>query len=292
MLQHFCAAAFYACFLGLIFLIYSYAGLIFLMKVNNIVMIDSRTIFIAHRGESYDAPENTLAALRLAWQRNDDAVEIDVHLSQDEKIVVIHNDDTLKFSGISHKVKDQTLEELQRLDVGKYKGDRWANERIPTLAEALSIVPKQKMIFIEIKSDIAIVPRLETVIGNSGLESAQVKIIGFDLDVMAAVRQALSDVEVFLVRNIKYLEMKTDWLPEINRIVAEACEAGLQGLDVSDSTVIDQSMVRLVKHSGLKFYVWTVNDPQEAQRLIIAGVDGIASDRAHWLKQQVGVLKL
>ena len=79
-------------------------------------------LFIAHRGESYDAPENTLAAINLAWERDADAVEVDVHLSRDGKIVVIHDNNTWKFNEKNKRVRDQTFEELQQIDIGKLKG--------------------------------------------------------------------------------------------------------------------------------------------------------------------------
>ncbi len=73
---------------------------------------------IAHRGESYSAPENTLAAVTLAWQRNADAVEVDVHLSKEGRLVVIHDDNTRRTAGVDRKVREQTLAELKALDAG------------------------------------------------------------------------------------------------------------------------------------------------------------------------------
>ena len=78
-------------------------------------------LIIAHRGESFDAPENTLAAVNLAWERGADAVEIDVQLSKDNKIVVIHDENTKRTGGRNKLVKNQTLKELKELDVGIYR---------------------------------------------------------------------------------------------------------------------------------------------------------------------------
>src|ERR1043165_5560839 len=63
---------------------------------------------IAHRGASWDAPENTLSAVKLAWEQGADAVEVDVHLSRDGRVVVIHDDNTRKIAGLKKKVCDQT----------------------------------------------------------------------------------------------------------------------------------------------------------------------------------------
>ena len=94
-------------------------------------MQDKNVSIIAHRGESYDAPENTLSAINLAWERNADAVEIDIRLSKDDKIVVIHDDDTVRFDGNPKKIRAQTLKELKKIDVGTYKGEAGAHATIP-----------------------------------------------------------------------------------------------------------------------------------------------------------------
>ena len=80
---------------------------------------------IAHRGASYDAPENTLAAITLAWKRNADAVEIDVYLSRDKKIVVIHDQDTARTTGHHGLVHEQTWAQLRMLDAGAWKAPKW-----------------------------------------------------------------------------------------------------------------------------------------------------------------------
>src|SRR5262245_59032558 len=84
---------------------------------------------IDHRGASHDAPENTLASIRLAWKQNADAVEIDVQFSKDGHIGVIHDDNTRKTAGVRKKVSEQTLSELKALDVGRWKDAKWSGER-------------------------------------------------------------------------------------------------------------------------------------------------------------------
>jgi glycerophosphoryl diester phosphodiesterase len=245
-------------------------------------------IIIAHRGESHDAPENTLAAINLAWRRNADAIEIDVHLSKDGKIVVIHNDNTWKFDGNFRKIKDQTLEELKLIDVGSHKGSQWANERIPELGEVLDTIPENKSLFIEIKSGSEILSELKNVIDKSKLQPEQVKLIGFDFDVMKKAKKLFNKFEIFWIINIEYLEMSNSWQPELIQILEKTQLADLDGLDISASKIIDNTFVDLIKDGGLKLYVWTVNDPMEARRLLEADVDGIATDRAQWLRVELG----
>ena len=109
-------------------------------------------LIIAHRGASFDAPENTLAAVNLAWQQNADAVEVDVHLSRDGHLFVIHDADTRRTTGLDRKVAQLKLPQLPRHDAGRWKGAQWRGEKIPTLDEVLATVPRGKKIFIEIKS--------------------------------------------------------------------------------------------------------------------------------------------
>lgn len=244
-------------------------------------------IFIAHRGESYDAPENTLAAINLAWQRDADAVEVDVHLSKDDEIVVIHDDNTEKFDGRYQKIKDLTLEELKRLDVGKIKGNQWINEQIPTLDQVLKTVPENKLLFIEIKCGAEILPELKNLIGRSKLLPDQVKLIGFEFDLMKNAKKIFDRLEICWVVNIEYLEMMNSWQTELAKLITKTSQANLDGLDFSVSKIIDKNVVDLIKDEGLKLYVYTVNDILEAKHLIEAGVDGITTDRAQWLKGQL-----
>jgi glycerophosphoryl diester phosphodiesterase len=245
-------------------------------------------IFIAHRGESYDAPENTLAAINLAWQRDADAVEVDVHLSKDDKIVVIHDDNTGKFDGKFRKIKDQTLEELRCHDVGKIKGSQWLNERIPTLEQVLDTVPENKYLFIEIKCGSEILTELKNLIDKSNLLHDKVKLIGFDFDVMKKARKIFDRFEISWVKNIEYLEMMKSWQPVLAKIIAKTQQANLDGLDFSAGRIIDKTFVDLIKTAGLKLYVWNVDDPSDAKRLIDAGIDGITTNCPQWLKGQLG----
>lgn len=244
-------------------------------------------IFIAHRGESFDAPENTLAAINLAWQREADAVEIDIHISKDERIVVIHDDNTWKFDRKFNKIKDLTLEELKRIDVGSYKGSQWKDERIPTLEQVLTTVPENKSLFIEIKSSFEILDNLNKLIVSSKIQPDQIKLIGFDYDVLKKAKKIFDEHEIFWVINIEYLELMNSPQPEIIKLIEKIHHSDLDGLDLSDSKLINKAFVNKIKDAGLKLYVWTVNDPLEAKRLLDAGVDGITTDRAHWLKTEL-----
>lgn len=248
-------------------------------------IINHKTIFISHRGESYDAPENTLSSINLAWQRNADAVEIDVQLSKDNRIIVIHDENTKKISGKSLFVKDQNLDTLKKLDVGSYKGVQWKGERLSTLEEVLQTIPHGKILFIEIKCGTKILTPLKKSLNSSNVSPEQIKIIGFDRQLMSIIKKDLPQLKVFLIFDIR--NTKDSYEPSVHNMVSEAINAGLDGLDVSVNRVVDKTFVDTVKRAGLKLYVWTTNDLSVALDLMNSGIDGITSDRASWLKQQL-----
>ncbi|GAA0178514.1 glycerophosphodiester phosphodiesterase family protein [Clostridium sediminicola] len=107
---------------------------------------------IAHRGASYAAPENTIAAIRTAQEMGADAIEIDVHLSKDGHVVVIHDlvlDRTTNGSGL---VANYTLEELKELDAGIKFSKEFKGEKIPLLSEVFDFIKNSNMgILIELK---------------------------------------------------------------------------------------------------------------------------------------------
>ena len=168
---------------------------------------------IAHRGASHDAPENTLAAVNLAWQQNADAVEIDVHLSRDGQLVVIHDENTRKTAGWNKNVSEQTLPELRRLDVGRWKGRQWAGAKIPVLAEVLGALPAGKRLFIEVKSGDAFIPAFADEFARSRAKPEQIVLIGFSLPTMALAKRAFPKSEVCWVAEFKRTWLAGRWRP-------------------------------------------------------------------------------
>jgi len=244
-------------------------------------------IIIAHRGESFEAPENTLSSVNLAWENGADAVEIDVRLTKDKQIVVIHDSNTRRVSGKFMQISKSNLHELKRLDVGKYKNSKYEGERIPTLLEVLDTVPKNKKILIEIKSHRKITPFLKEVTENSGLKTNQIEIISFNLKTLIEVRKQLPQFNVFWVSAFKYRGIFRFFKMSINKIISKAIKNNIYGLDLLAGDMLDNEMIKEIKSAGLILYTWTVNNPKKARYLFNAGVNGITSDRAKWIKNQL-----
>jgi glycerophosphoryl diester phosphodiesterase len=265
-------------------------GLFFAAGVAALAGLTSRSDaveIIGHRGASHDAPENTLASIRLAWKQNADASETDVHLTKDGQIVVIHDFNTRRVGGRNQKVVEQTLAELKELDIGRWKGAQWAGERIPTLAEYLAAIPPGKRLFIEIKCGPEIVPRLGEVIRAGHKRPEQTCLIGFSYDVMRAVKHELPELKSYWIVELKLNKKTGRWSPNLATLIRKAKEAGLDGIDFGDSPALDREFVGSIKQANLEVYTWTVDVVDEAKRLEQAGVDGITTNRPGFLKESL-----
>jgi glycerophosphoryl diester phosphodiesterase len=238
---------------------------------------------IAHRGASYDAPENTMASIMLGWERHAN-VEVDVYLAKDNRIVVIHDASTKRTGGVDLKVRETMSEELCALDVGRFKAQKFAGERIPLLADVLKTIPPSRKLYVEIKSGREILAFLQPLLVESG-KLSQIVIIGFDLQTVAESKK-LIDVPTYWLRGTEKVKETEQWIPHDPNLIQRARDKGLDGLDVHYAGVTEE-FARAVKASGLRFYVWTVDDPVEASRLVKLGVDGITTNRPDWLREQL-----
>ena len=234
---------------------------------------------IAHRGASDVAPENTLASVELAWRLGADAVEVDVRLTRDGRIVVIHDETTDRTAGRHLEVAAADSSQLRRLDVGRHKHPRFAGERIPYLEEVLQTVPPGRQLFIEIKCGPEILSPLVQTVTRSGKRS-QVVIIGFDLQTMREAKTALPDVPTHWLCDKRVLQSYE------GSIVAKAKTNGLDGLDLHWSG-LTRRFIRAVKAAGLQLYVWTVDNPAQALRLTALGADGITTNRPGRLRYRM-----
>ncbi len=242
---------------------------------------------IGHRGASFDAPENTLESFQLGWKQNADAVELDIMLSKDGKIVVIHDKDTKRLAGVDRPVADQSFEELRKLDVGRWKATNWEGTRIPLFSDVLASIPEGKRLFIEIKSDSAILPELKRELTAAKRPIAQTALIGFSAQTMADAKQMFPELQVYWIVDIKPNAKTGKQSPPVEELIRGAKEANVDGLDLSAHESIDRSYASKIREAGLKLAVWTVNDPALARQMINAGVEGLTTDRPGWMREQL-----
>jgi glycerophosphoryl diester phosphodiesterase len=232
---------------------------------------------IAHRGFSARAPENTLAAFELGWKHQTDACELDVYLTADGKTAVIHDKDTKRTSGVTLDVAKSKQAELTALYAGSWKGKEWANEKIPTLEQALATLPKGKQrFFIEVKCGAEIVPELKRILEPMKDRAAQLAIIAFNREAAAESKKALPWVQVYRLASGKTKDKKPT---DLTQLIADTKADQLDGLDLSMADFPwDEAMVKQIRDAGFGLYVWTVNKPADAQRFAKLGVDGITTD--------------
>ena len=229
---------------------------------------------IAHRGESHDAPENTLAAFAIAWQRGDEAIELDVHLTADRRLIVSHDADTERMLGRKLVIAEQPLAKLQQIG-------------LPTLEEVLAQMPEGKRAFVEIKVGPEALEPLSNVLANHPHPARDIVIISFDLQTVRAAKQRLPQHEAYLLIEQKQDEKTGRWRPVPSEMIAQALDARADGLDIGFNLSIDQHLIDQAHAAGLKLLVWTIDDPAIARRMIGLGVDGITTNRAAWLREQL-----
>ncbi len=247
---------------------------------------------VGHRGAAYDAPENTLASFRLAWEHQADAIEGDFRLTKDGEIVCIHDETTKRTAGVELSVPNSTLAELQKVDVGRWKDPKFAGERIPTLAEVLATVPAEKKIFIEVKCGPEIVPRLSQVLKVSKLQPEQTVVISFDKQVIAAVLEKIPQIKAQWLAGFKQDKETKEYRPSVDEVFDTLAALRPTGLDVqANRDVVDAAFVRRLREHKLEFHVWTVNSPDDARYFRSLGVDSITTDRPGFLRAELAAVK-
>ena len=238
---------------------------------------------VAHRGSSIVAPENTLAAIRLAWEQGADAVEVDLHLTRDGTVVVIHDATARRTTGADIAVAGSTLAELRALDAGRHKGPAYVGETIPTLREVLATVPAGRRIFLELKAGPELLGPLARDLAAAHVEGAgpalgDVFLITFNEEVARLAKARLRAVTVLWVADPRRLRRGEGVTGAVRRMIDTARRAGLDGLDLFAHPSLDAALISEAHAARLQLHVWTVNLPEEGARFVHAGADGITTD--------------
>lgn len=228
-----------------------------------------RPLVLGHRGASIEAPENTLAAFRLALARGADGVELDVWRCGSGEVVVIHDEDTGRTCGERLAVPDAPLSRLRALDAGAWKGPPFAGERIPLLAEVLEALPGA-VVNVELKArpgrgDAALARAVAAVVAEARAE-ARVIVSSFDFALLAAFRAAAPGVATGLLFEEGWLRLARVPLAE-RRLAPSALHPDLR--------LCTPGRLAGWVAGGRAVNVWTVDEPGEVERLARAGVAGL-----------------
>ena len=254
----------------------TFFSIIFLISISTMYVSSSfaqtenknSCMVVGHRGASRYAPENTVASAKLAWKQKADAVEVDVHLSSDNQIVVIHDYDTKRTCGQKYVVSQTPYKTLKMLDAGSWKDEKYKGEPIPTLSDVVSIIPKGRKLVVEIKSDIKIVPVIKKNFSNHSKVDRLI-FIAFDYETIVEAKKSFPANKSF------WLSSK---FPKGAKITLEKVkEDGLDGVDLHHPLVTPELM-DIALELGLEVHVWTVNDLEKAKELNKIGVSSITTD--------------
>lgn len=235
--------------------------------------VPERPRIVAHRGASGEAPENTLAAFRLAWELGVESIELDVHATKDDQVVVMHDPTTKRTGGVDLAIADHTLAELATVDVGSWKHARFASERIPTLANVFAATPTERTVFVEIKSGPSTVPAVARAI-RAAPPTIAVALQGYDAATLAALSRELPGIAAYWTIDPP---MQGDRpLPYPPTILDEAKRHGFAGVALFHG-VVTSELVDRARSLQLAVDVWTVNDAAVLGRWV-------ADERVRWIE--------
>ena len=243
--------------------------------------------WISHRGESKDAPENTMSAFRLAIQRDTSGIETDIHLTADHQLVCIHDSDTKRVTGESIIVEESTFDELRQLDFCNGKED-FRGEKIPLFRDFLNLIKPGKRYFIEIKkNDENVLAAMAEELKKQDIASEQIVVISFQQDMVRLSKKYMPEIKTLWLT--KFTETDGVFHPTKEECLVILTAIHSDGIDAkgSDEAAFDDASVAYLKSRGFSFAVWTIDNAVQAAHYIDLGVDAITSNCAAMIRDIV-----
>ena len=228
------------------------------------------TKIFAHRGASAYAPENTVEAFALAMEQGADGIELDVQMTKDGQVVVIHDETIDRVSDGTGAVRDYTLEELKKFHFSNHM-ENYENAVIPTLKEVLDLIKSSNMLLnIELKTGIYWYPNLEEktmeLVKEAGMED----------------RVIYSSFNHYSIKKILELNPHAEcaflYSDVILNVDKYAKNAGVCGLHPSVYHLKMAEFLKEYQESGLKVRVWTVNKKEDMEKFIKADLEAVITN--------------
>lgn len=248
--------------MGLLLILILFVGvhLFFRTKTSN------RPIVIAHRGAGKLAPENTMASIHAAIDHRVGYVEVDIQRSKDNVLCLLHDDSVDRTTNGKGLVRQLLWDEVCQLDAGSHFSAVCANERIPTLEQALAAVKEQDVkLALELKSP-AHYPNLESEV-HAAIQrhqmGQQVAIISFDYESLRQIHALAPEIPLAAI----------SWYPGQTPQFAKIVDLFFV------SVLLDPTLLYRMRRRGHSVWVWTVNNQLIMRLLMFLGVDGITTDR-------------
>jgi glycerophosphoryl diester phosphodiesterase len=215
----------------------------------------------AHRGHARAAPENTLSAMQKAIASGADYAEMDVQLTADGKVVLLHDRDLKRVAGISRRLDEMTYDEVRQLDVGSWFDPAFADERVPTLVEVINLCRGKIRLNIELKffgADRRLVQEVTRILREQDIEF-ECLVTSLDYDALRQVKEHNPRLRTGLI---------------IAHALGDVSRLEVGALSVRADFLSDE-MLRKAHHLDREVHVWTINDAPTMVRLIKRGVDNI-----------------
>jgi len=229
-------------------------------------------LVIAHRGASSKAPENTLAAYNLAWKLNSDAIEIDIRKTKDAFFVCSHDNNLNRISSNQNSISSMLLSELTEVDVGSWKSEKYKNERMPLLSKALSTIPGEKKVFIEIKGALKEIDELISIVRKSKLKIKDCHFLSY---IPANIKKIKKDFPKFKATLNTIPAFYNYEIEKIKKLIESTNSDGIS-LHIDSNESI--KLVKKLKKEENFVLAWTVNDSRFMRKLTKWQADGIITD--------------
>jgi glycerophosphoryl diester phosphodiesterase len=231
----------------------------------------TRSLLIGHRGYPALFPENTLASFEGAMQAGCDMIELDVTLTMDRKVVVIHDDTLDRTTNGKGPVLEQTFEEIKRLNAGSWFAPKFSAERIPELLEVMDLTAGRCMLNIEIKES-----AFEADFPVDAIEHQVVKLVKTS---GAMDRVIISSFDKRILERIAAMDAP----PAVAYISDHGADKSVLDMLLAMKafswhprfTVLTHNQVDMLHTAGLKVFPWTINTRAEAEKVLALGVDGL-----------------
>lgn len=221
----------------------------------------------AHRGFSGKYPENTMLAFEKAVEIGVDGIELDVHLTKDNEIVIIHDEDIKRTCDGEGLVKDMTLEELRKYDASATFRGQYGFCGIPTLRE-----------YFELVKDTPIITNIELKTGVYEYPTIEKRVIDMVREFGLSEKIIFSSFNHFTVKRCEEIapEIKRgfltgDWLYDFGKYTAERNVQCCHPWHVS----LSEEVIREMHESGCEINTWTVNEYADIEKLSKWGVDSL-----------------
>ena len=227
----------------------------------------------AHRGASYNYPENTMSAFVGAKQLDADWIELDVHQTKDYQIVVIHDSNFKRVGGVNKRVSDLTYKEIEKIDVGSHFNANYSEERAPLLEDVIKFAKVNNIkLNIEVKptgTEVDIEKQIIELINKYDFKENCV-VASMNYEVLEKTKAIDSSIHTLYVMSLA-----------IGNII-DLSAADNYSIEASN---IKYSLVARIHNSGKKLFVWTINDEETLHKMIDLNVDNIITDNVNQAKE-------